>query len=464
MTFVLITRDELLRADLPRGSADGVRLAREVRPPVDDLSSLVEAALRLSPERPAAVWVLATDLWTQTLALTAGSVAGLEPERLARALGFEAEPYSGISGIEARAGYIALPASAGDREFWITVLPESQLQQIEFAVTQAGGRLAGVAHPGGLPRTLADEAPPAWRRIELWPGALVGVTGGSDVAPRVDIINGEPRSGRWSQDIQRWNAPPRAELALQWLLATSGVPRAEMPAEDGLDLSAPGGAERLLAAWAGELAAAQPRVPVIFPARRPMSVAARRGLSIGVALLCAAVCTGHYWFVEMVRTRQVAETARLRRPAEQVQQIKKEADALRTKRDKLQGEYDKLSGDVTTCRQTLLAQRLRVARLMELLAKQPADEFLLEKIESTADHVVLHGLALRPEAVNLLARALNAELEPLGWRVQTPKNKAQELLVGGGPWKFELSLDDAPPAMAPRPQATAATGNREAAL
>jgi Tfp pilus assembly protein PilN len=462
-TILLITRDELMRTDLRGGFSDGPSVYRAARPAVDDLATLVEAALRLSKARPGQVWVLSTDIWTQTISLAAQTVAGLEPEQLARALGFEAEPLSNIRGVEARAACVPVSAADGEREFWTTILPESQLQQIEFVVERVGGRLAGVAHPGGLPWLLATEvsaAPATWRRVELWPGAIVCLAAAEGHGLRVHVVNSDPRPDRWRRDLESWHDLPADGERHEWLHATAAIEPDELPADGRVCLAEPGGAERFLAAWSLELSAGQQQVPVIRPAKRPMSVATRRMLAAVAAAVCLAMCAGHYLAVELPRRKQVAETAGLRQKAEQLAQVKKEGDGLRTKRDKLRAECDRLSADLDNCRRVMLSQRLRVARLLAVLAQQDPDQLVLEKITGSGDHVVLYGLSLRTEAVNALAKILNSELGPLGWQVQVPNEKAREMLMGGGPWQFEVHIQDAAPSAASKP-ATVKSGKPE---
>ena len=182
--------------------------------------------MRLSKARPGQVWVLSTEIWTQTISLAAQTVSGLEPEQLARALGFEAEPLSNIRGVEARAACVPVSATGGEREFWTTILPESQLQQIEFVVERVGGRLAGVAHPGGLPWPLAAEvgaAPATWRRVELWPGAIVCLAAAEGHGLRVHVVNSDPRPERWRRDLESWRDLPADGERREWLHATAAI-------------------------------------------------------------------------------------------------------------------------------------------------------------------------------------------------------------------------------------------------
>jgi Tfp pilus assembly protein PilN len=463
-TILLITRDELLRADVLRGSSAALSLCRAARPAaVDDLATLVEAALRLSTARPGQVWVLSTEIWTQTIALAAQTVAGLEPQQLARALGFEAEPLSNIRGVEARAACVPVSAAGNERVFWTTILPEPQLQQIELAVERGAGRLAGVAHPGGLPSLLAAEvpaAPAAWRRVELWPGAIVCLSAAEGRELRVHVVNSDPRPDRWRRDLESWDDLPADGERHEWLHATAAIQPDELPADDRVCLAEPDSARRFLAAWGAELSAGPARVPVIRPAKRPMSVATRRTLAAVAAALCLAACVGHYLAVESIRGARAAETARLRRPAEQLAQLKKDGDQLRTQRDKLRTECDRLNADMDNCRRVMLSQRKRVAQLLAVLARQDPDQLVLEKITGSGDHVVLYGLSLRPEAVNALAKILNSELGPLGWQVQVPNEKAREMLSGGGPWQFEVHIQDITPPAAGKP-ATVKSGKPE---
>src|SRR5262249_55421328 len=108
-TIVLITRQGLLRADFSRGPK--IALAggwQQPRPDLPDLPALVDAALLQGPRPGKRVWVLSTDLWTQTLELATQKAAGIAPAELASALNFEAEALSGLNAFEALVGHVSL--------------------------------------------------------------------------------------------------------------------------------------------------------------------------------------------------------------------------------------------------------------------------------------------------------------------------------------------------------------------
>ena len=74
-TIVLVTRQDLVRADFASGPNPALlELVVQPRPDLPDLAALVETALVLGPKAARQVWVLSSDLWTQTLALPAGRI------------------------------------------------------------------------------------------------------------------------------------------------------------------------------------------------------------------------------------------------------------------------------------------------------------------------------------------------------------------------------------------------------
>src|SRR5437763_1046921 len=176
-TIILLTRNELVRADFARGGRTLSGLWRQPRPDLPDLTSVIESALLQAPGVGRRVWLLSTDLWTQTLTLPGLKMAGLNAEQQASALNFEAEGMSGQPAFDSVVGYTTQPAEGQETGYWLVQSPSSTLPQIEEAIERAGGRLAGVAHPAGLPMPLDGKTVKSWQRVELWPDALVCLGG-----------------------------------------------------------------------------------------------------------------------------------------------------------------------------------------------------------------------------------------------------------------------------------------------
>jgi hypothetical protein len=461
-TILLVTRDRLVRAELRAGrTIDVTDIKEEQRLAADDLPSQVEAALRLGKRRPGRVWILAGEIWTQTLGLAPEALSGLSPDEVTRALGFEAEPFSGLGAMEAAMDAVPLAGEGRQRQFWLTELPAAQLEQIEFLVRQSGGRLMGISHPGGLPAALDGGADTSWRRVELWPGAIIAVQSPSAGAGRVTVVNTEPKPGRWLNDVAGLepSGPAAgtvyARSAAHWLHATRSVAVEEVPHEGRQSLEDCSTQEQFFIAWAGQLASSKTAVPRIVPPKRPMSSGARYAISAVIGGIALAACIVAQVFVNSRSERLTAETKKLQAAAAEVTKLKGDNDKLQKQRDELKKSCAKLKDDLAHYLQVMRAQRQRLVTLLTVLARPGREDLLIRKIEGMENEVVFHGLCLETQFADNLAAALAEALGAQGWQVQPPTRQSKEMLVGGGPWEFEVRIRDA--ANKARPPANGAT-------
>jgi hypothetical protein len=448
-TILLITRDRLIRADLRPGRAPAVAdLHEERRPAADDLPSLVEAALRLGRARTGNVWVLSSELWTQVLSLPSDALSGLKAEELGRALAFEAEPFSGINALEAAAAAVPLPGEGPQRAFWLTEIAAAQLQQIEDIVKQSGGRLLGMSHPGGLPRPFC---PPlnqqeTWQRVELWPGAVICVEGGAGRRSSVAVRNSDPKPGHWEADVEQWRASRPAVSATESLHGASGVALDELPVENRLSLEDADASRQFLTAWAEALADGSLAAPLVMLPKPPMSAATRRAIMVGAALAALVLCITGQFLLNAFLSRRIAETQRLRKPAERLAELKSDADKLQKQKAELSDACKKLQNDLDHYQQVRRAQQRRLASLLAVLARRSPEQTVIRKIDGDQDEIVLHGLCLELQSPDALAGGLAQDLAdalgPQGWQVQLPSRHSREVLAVGGPWEFEIRIED----------------------
>jgi hypothetical protein len=453
-TILLVTRDEIARADV-RGGV--LTVSRSARPVIDDFPSLVEAAIRLGGRRPGRVWVLSTEFWNQTLSLSPEATAGVKADQLGRALGFEAESFSGLSAMEATVAYVPLPGSKDERPFWLIQVPHSLVEQVEYVVGQAGGRLVGLCHPAGLPRPLRAGAG-VWQRVELWPGEILCVRGMPGREPVVHVRNTDPRPGRWEADVASWLADGPADAATEILCSSGDLAQAEATFKNRILMDDEDSLRGFLGAWAESLAGGVPAVPAVCPPKRPMSAGTRRMVALVVGLVIAILCLGHHMALEHQNKTLAAETKRLKEPADRLAQLTQRADDLKKRQSELKAKCEKLEGDLEACRRMTLVQRQRLASLLTVLAEQGRDQFVIQKIEATEDEIVLHGVSLDHRLADSLAGILEQTVSPLGWQVQLADKRSKELLMVGGPWEFDVRIRDTgtpPPAPAP---ATTSTG------
>ena len=99
--------------------------------------------------------MLCEEVFAQRVALSPAQVAGLTPEQLGRALSFEVEPFSGTPVADSVTGF----HRTGEGAFDVIELPRLDRDALLRAAAEAGGTLAGIAHPSTVPD---EEALPEW--------------------------------------------------------------------------------------------------------------------------------------------------------------------------------------------------------------------------------------------------------------------------------------------------------------
>jgi cell division protein FtsL len=199
-----------------------------------------------------------------------------------------------------------------------------------------------------------------------------------------------------------------------------------------------------LQGWAEHLAEKSPGAPLIRPAKRPLSAGKLRAVALMTSLAAILVCAAHHLAMQHHKRNLVVQTESLAEPRRELDSLDKQADDLNKERETLHAEVATLRGNLTLCDRVLETQQRRFARLLGALAEQGPKEIVVLRIEGSGDGVAIEGICLRPELANQLAAELDEAVRPLGWQSEPPDKQAQELLVDGGPWKFEIHLHDIP--------------------
>src|SRR5262249_39491396 len=156
-------------------------------------------------------------------------------------------------------------------------------------------KLAGLAHPGGLPRPLTADNDPgrAWQRIELWPDAVVGLRGTGTGLPEVQVLNNDPQLGRWRNELTTAGQP----AGQRELLVAAGIPvPADAPGQQLINFDNDTALAVWLIAWAERTNLKEPGLPVLRPLPQPLSAGQRRGIAAALAFVMLALCTAHYWW------------------------------------------------------------------------------------------------------------------------------------------------------------------------
>ena len=91
--------------------------------------------------------MFSNEFWTGVVHLASDVAAALDAEELDQAIALEAETYSGISAFESRLGLKALPRDdSGEARWWVTQIPQRDWQEVDQAIQQFHGKLAGIGH------------------------------------------------------------------------------------------------------------------------------------------------------------------------------------------------------------------------------------------------------------------------------------------------------------------------------
>ncbi len=445
LTILLITSERLVRAEVRAGRrAGGCELFEQSRPAVDDLPSLVEAALRLGPARPRQVLLLSTELWTQTLPLATGGTGGMSEEEIAQALAFEAEPFSGISAFDSLTVCRSLSRGSAEPSFWFTQLASSALESIEYAIQESGGKLIGIAHPAGLSVPLGVSESANWQRIELWPESVVCVRRVPRSPLQVHVINAGPQTETWQEDAWHWLSqfdPPELSELLQATRFAAPL-GAELSAGETWDLADEAVLEPWLVAWAQEATLRHPESPVLRPAPQPMPTSTRVVIAGLIAALMLALCLGHFSWTSAVTASAEERVAELQQPAEELRELEGRTQSLQQELTRVRTQSEQMQASVDACRRAWEWNRQRIARLMGSLAQVDPDRLVIQAIETQREGIQIRGISRRADQPTQLAAQLARQLLPLGLQVHPPTKEAVFLRADGGPYLFELLIQD----------------------
>lgn len=446
-TILLLTREQIVRADFTRGKRpELIESYSQPRGDVHDMATAVEIGAALGPKLGRNVWVLDADVWTQTIALGGprNVAAGMKEADLAAALNFEAESLSGMSAFESAAGYRPLAEGQG---YWVIQARTAELEQAAELLRRRGSRLAGLLHPGGAPSALGEASGgQAWQRVELWPDAVIALSGDSAGAVSVRVLHADPTAGRWQGEWETWRQAQGAAQS-HAVLAPTGTPT--LPAgANHFRLDDEAALNVWLTAWAAELANGAVAVPVLRPQTPPMSVNTRWAMALGLGAAALALCFLHNWIMQSSIDRLKGDLGEAQSRIAKMDDAKKQVKAQEEKGVDLRKEQDRLTRIVQSAQQ----QRRRLADLLVKLSLRQSDELMVEELKlDPQGEPIVKGKCLRPELADQFASHLAQTLVGYAWEVQGARKTAKQLLADGGPWEFEIAFKRVAPAVSDAP-------------
>lgn len=448
-TLLFITPTRLIRADFSGTARAPVldQIFEAGSPPSSEgLAVLADAAFALGPVTRRTVYILTTFVISQNLMIAKAKTQGLERADLQSALGFEAESMSGLNPFDSALGAVLAGQEGSDSIYWISQMSLGELNELRSGFARKRVDLRGVLHPGGLPRSLADEPSHSesrsWQRLEIWPEHLICLAGAPD-SIKAHLIGVPPTRVGWRSEVEQWFEPLAEGQSRQCL-----APDAQLLSfgeGGGYSLSEDAVLKAWLTGWALELTAGVPRVPVIVPARAPMADRRRFAIAGAVAVGVAGICGLHSMWMQGKARRLEGELARMQLPINHLAALKAREDQLATESARRQAEAMELRELQSIWADTLLKEQHRHANFLAAIADAAPLNLMVTGIAEQPGLVQLTALSTTPESSGFVTN-LASRMNPLGWHLEPPSRRALNLQEDGGPWALSFVLK---PAVAP---------------
>ncbi len=428
LTTIFVLLDALtVRADVRvhRRRVEVANLVRAAREQQDEAVDVIE---RLAAGRLAGgVLVLTDAVFLQTLDLPPRAIAGLGARELENALAYEAQSFTGLTVTDTD---LAWHREGEERQFLVLQAGRTDLAMIQEAIARAGGTLLAVAHPAGVPLSLADATADSFHRLEHWGGLRADVRADAGRV-RVHVMRGE-------------GPPPGSGLSEQLIASGGGVAAPAADSVQRFELARDSDLTAWLGAWARAQTARHPSV-VAWRPPEPAAARTRRFVLAGVLLLgtvFAAVLDR-----EQLHREQVATNARLtatRAPLDRLAAKEREIANLTRQLDEARTQPLPRPADASAW-----SAAVAVAALEALAAERPVG-LVVDEVTLGWRRCALRGRAHTSRTVDELASGLAPRLALLGYHVVPGTRRQVETDAGT---LFEFTLDIVETALASRASA-----------
>lgn len=427
ITIILIFSRGVARADFNRGRPEPVRkLIESVDVESTTKEAIEQVVIGQAAIAPRTI-VLATDIWSQIIALPRMSVSGIAPEELDEVLKFEAETLSGIEIDEISLAFTSLGRQDELLRYWVSAIRQSDLDAAHRLLESAGGRDIVVAHPAGLS---GDPKSSSATTIEVWNELAFFL---DDHASKLARIK------QASPDLFL----PKHQITIG-LGATAIELAPNLSAQSLEDDSA-------FDLWAGQVAQnyfqrqQECIAPLLRISKAPTGFSAKYIVSGLFAIAVIAMCIWHRSYLRQYNESVIQKIAQIKTPAEEKKKYDSQLISILETRAELETEDAALGDDLKRVQFFLDNQSNRIPKLLNLLIELNAPEMVIQKIAGSEEGVMISGVSLNGEAAQALAKRLRERAVPLGWAVNPARQVGQQKLTTGGPWDYDILLTDTGP-------------------
>ncbi len=440
-TLLYFSADQVYRIDTDRkGTVLGALQRADCEcGAVNALPYALETLFKQAAEKPGRkLWLFYDRLSCYLLSLPSVQVDGVSDEVLEQILQFEYEALSGLSAAKIRLAWRFMGESDEMNHYWVIAVGGDILDKLIVQAKKLGCRLGGLLHPGGLPAVLsADEAPPAWLRIECWPDDVFALASDPVQGFRLQILHYE-NNPLWREELGQW----QQELGDEGVFETIMSHDIEYLPEAGeiYRFSDANTVLFWLDLWARHLQTG-------FEADAPFLAAEKKinrelVYRVGGGAAAFLLCAGHFSWSLYQKNQFSYQVEELRMAENTLSGDRKILADDQKKIAALKKQIRDIGGNIDVIPYAIASLQKRPAELLYRLARGNPGDLVIDGIDAKQDDVVIKGEALLPQLPNELVENIERPFNAVAWRVDAPTKKDMGLFSLGGPWQFEITLHD----------------------
>ncbi len=338
----------------------------------DFLAQLLDKATILGRK----VWILHEMLPTHVLNVPSIQVAGVEPDMLNEVLKFEHEALTGLGMTGTHLAHTLLKSEDDLDFYWLNYLPQEIFEDIVKKLKKKRCKLAGLAHPGGLPLPLDDhQVAKSWLRIESWANAVFAFHFKKGELAAFQIMHPAEQTDSWQTELDEFVLNAGAVDRSESFKNSMANPLPEMKASYSLSDN-PDLLTLWLSEWLSILADKdQDAIPLVqIPPHANQEIVLTVSYGFGALAFCAALYGWNYYQISDYN----AQTEVLKKLETDITTLNKGISADKTKRNNLTADISSLKGDLKAIPKVLEALQKRPMAILQKLAEGRPEDLVIE--------------------------------------------------------------------------------------
>ena len=438
-TLLYITEDKTFRIDTDRkgimyGEVQVLDISCESS---NGLPTTIDSIISQSPIMGKKVWILYKQLNTYQLTLPAVQVAGVEDDILQQALQFEYEALTGNTLTNSQLAYHFLGTTDEMSSYWINIIATETLDAIKTKLKKARCTLGDLIHSGGFPGLLSATDDSSWLRVECWSNAVFAIAKTPEQGLSLQIFSAEKDSD-WRQQVEQWmldiGSADKSEAVMnqdyEYLPDT----------DESFHLTLDGALVFWLGQWAQYLITEkQPNIPLL---NKKASINMELVYIIGGGVIAAFLCASHALWLIYQTNEYIYQTEQLTKTEKDLKGYRDGINKSRDKLSTLQKQVDTLGGNINVIPSAIKGLQQRPAELLKHLSLASPEDVVIEEVKTVGAQIIVSGVTLEANLSNILAGKIEAPMLKVGWKVTPPTKKQMSLFSNGGPWSFEMIIED----------------------